>query len=208
MQERERSIQTNKAWRCQKFATSRWHLFKHSKSERNIYQWSSRIKDKRIFAMLLHSVFYCWIMDRGRCRVFSPTCEECSANAWCHRQHCFKNKWQNGALLHLFSSNLVKTLESLPLLEMRINSCDEKPIKWCLDAFLKDEKEWYGYNVSTIPLNFTCNMSWPITKTPLRIFNNESIEEYCQRSYTIATGNATSKELHPKPLFTFISHMS
>ena len=29
----------------------------------------------------------------------------------------------------------------------------------------------------------------------LRVFNNESIEEYCQRSYTIATGNATSKEL-------------
>ena len=144
--------------------------------------------------MLLHSVFYCWIMDRGRCRVFSPTCEECSANAWCHREHCFKNKWQNGALLHLFSSNSVKTLESLPLLEMRTNSCDEKPIKWCLDAFLKDEKEWYGYNVSTAPLNFTCNMSWPIIKTPLRVFNNESIEEYCQRSYTIATGNATSKE--------------
>ena len=101
-------------------------------------------------------------------------------------------------------SNSVKTLESLPLLETQTNSCDEKPIKWCLDAFLKDEKEWYGYNVSTIPLNFTCNMSWPIIKTPLRVFNNESIEEYCQRSYTIATGNATSKELLTTVSKTFI----
>ena len=101
-------------------------------------------------------------------------------------------------------TNTIKKLEPLPLLEILTNSYDEKPIKWCLDAFLKDEKERYGQNVSTIPLIFTCHMSWPTIKAALRVFDNESIEEYCQRSYTIATGNTTSKELPTTVSKTFI----
>ena len=102
-----------------------------------------------------------------------------------------------------------KKLEPLPLLEILTNSYDEKPIKWCLDAFIKDEKESYGHNVSTIPLIFTCDMSWPIIKTALRVFNNESVEEY----YTIhilykilynSHRNATSKELSTAVSKTFI----
>ena len=101
-------------------------------------------------------------------------------------------------------TNTIKKLEPLPLLEILTNSYDEKPIKWCLDAFLKDEKERYGHNVSTIPLIFTCDMSWSIIKAALRVFNNESIDEYCQRSYTIVTGNGTSKELPTMVSKTFI----
>ena len=101
-------------------------------------------------------------------------------------------------------TNTIKKLEPLPLLEILTNSYDEKPIKWCLDAFLKDEKERYGHNVSSIPLIFTRDMSWPIKKAALRVFNNESIEEYCQRSYMIATGNATSKRLPTTVSKTFI----
>ena len=55
-------------------------------------------------------------------------------------------------------TNTIKNLDPLPLLEIN-NSYDEKPIKWCLEDFLKDEKERYGQNVSTIPLIFTCDMS-------------------------------------------------
>ena len=91
-------------------------------------------------------------------------------------------------------TNTIKNLDPLPLLEIN-NSYDEKPIKWCLEAFLKDEKERYGQNVSTIPLIFTYDMSWPIIKPAIYVFNNKSIEKYCQRSYVIATRNAGSKEL-------------
>ena len=53
-------------------------------------------------------------------------------------------------------------------------------------------------------------MSWPIIKTALRVFNNESVEEYYQRSYTIATEMQLAKSCllqYPKPLFAFASNM-
>ena len=34
-------------------------------------------------------------------------------------------------------TNTIKNVDPLPLLEIN-NSYDEKPIKWCLDAFLTD----------------------------------------------------------------------
>ena len=84
-------------------------------------------------------------------------------------------------------ADTIKNLEPLPLMEILTNSYDKKPIQWCLGAFLKDKKERYCHNVSIISLIFTCDMSWPIIKTALGVFNNESIEEYCRRSYTIVT---------------------
>ena len=57
---------------------------------------------------------------------------------------------------------------------------------------------------ATMLVLFTCRISWPIIKAALRVFNNESIEEYYQRSYIIATGNATSKELPTTVSKTFI----
>ena len=90
-------------------------------------------------------------------------------------------------------TNTIKNVDPLPLLEIN-NSYDEKPIKWYLDAFLTDEKGRYGQNVSTIPLIFTCDMSWPIIKAAICVFNNKSIEKYCQRSYVIVTRNTGSKE--------------
>ena len=76
-------------------------------------------------------------------------------------------------------TDTIKKLEPLPLLEILTNSYDEKPIKWCLDSFLKDKKERYCHNISTISLIYTCDMSWPIIKAALGVFNNETIEEYC-----------------------------
>ena len=57
---------------------------------------------------------------------------------------------------------------------------------------------------ATMLVLFTCCISWPIIKAALRVFNNESIEEYYQRSYIIATRNATSKELPTTVSKTFI----
>ena len=51
---------------------------------------------------------------------------------------------------------------------------------------------------------FTCGISWSIIKAALRVFDNESIEEYYQRSYIIATANAISKELTTTVSKTFI----
>ena len=49
-----------------------------------------------------------------------------------------------------------------------------------------------------------CDMSKPILKAVLRVFNNESIEEYCQRSFKIATGVVAWKELPTTVSKTFI----
>ena len=47
-------------------------------------------------------------------------------------------------------------------------------------------------------------MSWPILKTAVCSFNNESIEEYIGRSYKIVTGKASTKELPVKPSKLFV----
>ena len=65
----------------------------------------------------------------------------------------------NGKMLLFYTFLLVNTIKKQEYLPLLTNSYNEKPIKWCLDAFLKDEKERYGHNVNTIPLICTCDMS-------------------------------------------------
>ena len=116
-------------------------------------------------------------------------------------------------------TNRIKKLKPLPLLEILTNSYDEKPIKWCLDAFLKDEKERYGHKVSSTSLIFTCDMLWPIIKAALRVCNNESIVfVIMNQSRSIAKDSIRLPQemqlakscllRYPKPLFTFVSRMS
>ena len=95
----------------------------------------------------------------------------------------------------------IKTKNSEPLVNIEIltDSHDEQPIKNCLQQFITDEKKKYGRKSNAIPIIFTCDMSWPILKATVRPFNNESIEEYIGRSYKIATGKASTRELPVKP---------
>ena len=62
-----------------------------------------------------------------------------------------------------------------------------------------DEKRKYGHNSYSVPIFFTCNMSWSILKSSLRCFNNQSVEEYITSSYKIATGQASFSDLAIKP---------
>ena len=99
-----------------------------------------------------------------------------------------------------------KTKNSEPFVNIEIltDSQDEQPIKNCLKQFIKDEKKKYGDKCISIPIIFTCDMSWPILKVTVRYFNNESIEEYIGRSYEIITGKASAKELPVKTSKLFV----
>ena len=71
-----------------------------------------------------------------------------------------------------------------------------------------DEKRKYGHNSNGVPILFTCDMSWPILKSSLRCFNNESVEEYIIRSYKIAIDQASFSDLPIKPSKSFVQFCS
>ena len=99
-----------------------------------------------------------------------------------------------------------KTRNSEPLvnIEIRTGSHDELPIRHCLSQFILDEKRQFGHNSNTVPVLFTYDMSWPILKSTISCFNNESVEEYFFRSYRISNGRATSSDLDVKPSKLFL----
>ena len=65
----------------------------------------------------------------------------------------------NGKMVLYYTFSLANTIKKQEYLLLLTNSYNEKPRRWCLYAFLKDEKERYGHNVNTIPLICTCDMS-------------------------------------------------
>ena len=67
-----------------------------------------------------------------------------------------------------------------------------------------DEKRKYGHNSNSVSILFTCDMFWPILKSSLRCFNNESVEEYITRSYEIATCQTSFSDLPIKPSKSFV----
>ena len=106
-----------------------------------------------------------------------------------------------------------KTKKDEPLanVERITDSHGDQPIRNCLHQFITDEKRKYGDNSNSVPILFTCDMSWPILKSGLRCFNNESVEEYITRSYKIAIDQASFSDLPIKPFqivcaILFISH--
>ena len=109
-------------------------------------------------------------------------------------------------ILYYSSLPCNKTKNSEPLVNIEIlkDSLDEQLIKNCLQQFITDEKKKYGHKPNTIPIIFTCDMSWPILKAIVCSFNNESIQEYIGRSYKIVTGEASTKELPVKPSKLFV----
>lgn len=80
-------------------------------------------------------------------------------------------------------------------------------LKFVLSRFLEDEMKRYNYTTFSIPLLCTTDFSWPIIKSLIEAFNNESIEEYLARSFSILSGKATSTELPSKKRKTFL-HIS
>ena len=84
------------------------------------------------------------------------------------------------------------------------DSHDELPIRHCLNQFILDEKRKFDHNSNTVPVLFTCYMLWPIFKSAIRCFNNESVEEYLSRSARISNGRASSSDLHIKPSKLFL----
>ena len=64
-----------------------------------------------------------------------------------------------------------KNTETLVNIEILTDSLDKRPIKNFLQQFIIDKKKKYGYKSNTIPIIFTCDMSWPILKATVRSFN-------------------------------------
>ena len=65
----------------------------------------------------------------------------------------------------------------------------------------------FNYTTHSVPLLCTSDVSWPIIKTFVDVFNNESVEEYIGRSYTILSGKATINDLPVDKIKTFV-HIS
>ena len=101
-------------------------------------------------------------------------------------------------------SDKTRNSELLANIEVLTDSHDELPIRHCLNQFILDEKIKSGHNSNTVPLLFTCDMSWSILESAIRCFNNESVEEYLSRSYRISNGRASSSDLHIKPSKLFL----
>ena len=80
-------------------------------------------------------------------------------------------------------------------------------LKFILMRFLEDEMKRYNYTTHSVPLLCTTDVSWPIIKSLIGVFNNESVEEYIGRSFVIVSGRATSNELPINKLKTFV-HIS
>ena len=53
----------------------------------------------------------------------------------------------------------------------------------------------YGFKAIKVPPSFICDVSWPIIKIALKVFNNETLPQYIDRYFNIVTGNATSNEI-------------
>ena len=65
----------------------------------------------------------------------------------------------------------------------------------------------YGYTTNSVPVLCITDVSWPIIKCLIGAFNKETLEEYILRSFTIASGTASTKELPINPSKTFV-HLS
>ena len=71
--------------------------------------------------------------------------------------------------------------------------------------FLEDELKRYNHTTHSVPLLCTTDVSWPIIKPLLDLFNNESVEEYIGRSFVIVSGKATPSDLSINKIKTIMS---
>ena len=76
-----------------------------------------------------------------------------------------------------------------------------------LRRFLEDEVRRFNYTSFSIPLLCTTDFSWPIIKSLIEAFNNESVKEYLGRSYLIIAWKAEEKHLPNKTAKIFL-HIS
>ena len=109
----------------------------------------------------------------------------------------------NKIILHYSFLLCDKTRNSEPLanIEILTDSHDDLPIRHYLNQFIFDEKRKFGHNSNTVPVLFTCDMSWPILKSAICCFNNESVEEYLSWSYRISNGRSSDLHIKPSKLF-------
>ena len=100
----------------------------------------------------------------------------------------------------------VKT-EPVPHLEILTDRASFNTLLFALSMFLEDDLKRFGYTTNSIPILCTCDVSWPIIKCLIEAFNKETLKEYITRSYTIASGDASSNELPLLRRKTFV-HIS
>ena len=101
---------------------------------------------------------------------------------------------------------VVKT-EPVPHIEILTDLSTTGTLKFILTRFLEDEKQRFNYTAFSTPILCTTDFSWPIIKSLIDTFNNETLEEYLGRSYLIVTGKASVNDLSVIKRKTFV-HIS
>ena len=100
-----------------------------------------------------------------------------------------------------------RSAQTEPHIEILTEISTTNTLKFVLMRFLEDEMSRFNYTTHSVPLLCTSDVSWPIIKTFVGVFNNESVEEYIGRSYTILSGKATNNDLPVNKIKTFV-HIS
>ena len=103
----------------------------------------------------------------------------------------------------IFYNRSIKT-EPVPFLEVLINRSDENILTISLNYFLGSEKEKYGPKSGSKPLVVICDLSWPIIKCMLSVFNRKSLDDYINDCYLILNGTASYNELPKDIVFTVV----
>ena len=105
------------------------------------------------------------------------------------------------------SFDKVVETEPVPHIEIFTDLSTTGTLKFILTRFLEDEKQRFNYTTFSTPILCTTDFSWPIIKSLIETFNNETLEEYLGRSYLIVTGKASVDDLSVTKRKTFV-HIS
>ena len=97
----------------------------------------------------------------------------------------------------------IKT-EAVPFLEVLTDRPDENSLTISSNYFLGSEKENHGPKSGSKPLAVICDLSWPIIKCMLSVFNRKSQDEYINDCYLILNGTASYNELPKDIVFTVV----
>ena len=84
----------------------------------------------------------------------------------------------------------VLKVEPTPPCQILTDYQDGTPLIWCLERFMKQEQKCYGFKAKTVLPLFICDVSWPIIKTALQVFNNETLAQYIDQCFNVVTVNA------------------
>ena len=74
-----------------------------------------------------------------------------------------------------------RSVKTEPVAQVLTDLSATNTLKFILMRFLEDEMKSFNYTTHRVPLLCTADFSWPLIKSLLGAFNNETVEEYIVR---------------------------